>query len=330
MPVKFQDYYETLGVARSATQDEIKRAFRKLAQKFHPDVNKDKGAEEKFKQINEAYEVLSDAEKRKRYDELGENWKAGQEFRPPPGWEGAQRGGRPGAGGFGGNGSSFEFEGGDFSDFFEAFFGRSAGGRGGGFGGMGGGRAASQQGQTVETDVAITLSESMHGTSRQVTLKPAQGSGGKEKTITLKIPPGTTDGATIRAAGQGGPGLGGGPAGDLLLHVHLTPDPRFKVEGHDVITQVHVTPWEAALGAKIEVPTLDGSVTLTIPPGSQSGQKLRLKEKGLPRRASGGGASGGAGDLLGQIKIVVPKPLSDRERELFEQLKKESTFDPRK
>lgn len=331
MAVKFQDYYETLGVSRSATQEEIQRAYRKLARKYHPDVNKDKSAEAKFKQINEAYEVLSDPDKRSKYNELGENWKAGQEFRPPPGWSGSGAGGRGGPG----NGQEFHFEGGDFSDFFEALFGRMGqggmGGGGRGFPGFEGaphgfgraGAAAAQQGQTVETDVIVTLSEAIHGTSRQVTLRPAQD--GKEKTITVRIPPGTTDGTTIRARGQGGPGLGGGPPGDLLLHVHLAPDPRFKVEGHDVITQVPVTPWEAALGAKVPVETLDGTVTLTLPPGSQSGQKLRLRGKGMPKRGTNE-----AGDLLAQVKIVVPKTLSPRERELFEALQKESKFEPRK
>jgi curved DNA-binding protein len=210
MAVKFQDYYETLGVSRTATQDEIQRAYRKLARKYHPDVNKEKGAEDKFKQINEANEVLGDPEKRKKYNELGENWRAGQEFRPPPGYEDPRF--RSGGQGTPGNGQGFHFEGGDFSDFFESLFGRAGRGGAGGFGGFGrGGAGMAQQGQTVETDVVITLGEAIKGTSRQVTLRPADG--GRERTITLRIPAGTTDGSTIRARGQGGPGQGGGPGG---------------------------------------------------------------------------------------------------------------------
>ncbi|MCC7193789.1 MAG: DnaJ domain-containing protein [Phycisphaeraceae bacterium] len=326
MAVKFQDYYETLGVARTATQDEIQRAYRKLARKYHPDVNKEKGAEAQFKKVTEAYEVLSDPEKRKRYNELGENWKAGQEFTPPPGWEQRFRRGHPGTGN--GSGQQFHFEGGDFSDFFESFFGGSRGGGSrGGFdfeemlGSRGAGRSAARQGQNVEADIMITLEEAYRGTSRQLTLRTPDG---KTRTLTIKVPPGTLDGQTIRVAGQGSPGIGGAPAGDLLLHVRLAEDPRFRVDGRNLTIPVHVAPWEAALGAKVPVRTLDGELTVTIPPGSQSGQKLRIKGKGLPGRGSAE-----PGDLFAQVKIVVPKTLTDRERELFEELKKETKFDPR-
>lgn len=333
MAVKFQDYYETIGVSRTATHDEIQRAYRKLARKYHPDVNKEKSAEAQFKKVTEAYEVLSDPEKRKKYNELGENWKAGQEFTPPPGWEQQFRRGRPGAGAGAGNGGGqqFHFEGGDFSDFFESFFGGAARGPGGGgrggfdfeemMGGRGGGRTAARQGQDVEADIMITLEEAYRGTSRQLTLRSPDG---KSKTLSIKVPPGTIGGATIRAAGQGSPGFGGAPAGDLLLHVRLAEDPWYKVDGRNLTVPVHVAPWEAALGAKVTVRTLDGDLTVTIPPGSQSGQKLRIKGKGLPGRGSAE-----PGDLFAQVKIVVPKVLTERERELFEELKKESKFDPR-
>ncbi|MCE9589675.1 MAG: DnaJ domain-containing protein [Planctomycetes bacterium] len=307
MAVKYQDYYETLGVPRSASQDEIQRAYRKLARQFHPDVNKTKEAESKFKLIGEAYEVLKDPEKRKKYDELGADWKAGQEFRPPPGWEGRRQSGPQG-------GFNFSSDGGDFTDFFESFFGR------GGAGGQGfGRRTGNRDGQDVEADITISLEEAIHGSTRQLTLQSPDD--GSTRTLSVKIPQGVVESSTIRLNGQGGPGMGEGEPGDLLLRVHLAKHPQYEVDGHDLITTLDVTPWDAALGAKVAVPTPYGEVTMTVPPGTSSGQKLRLKFKGLPHR---GGSD--AGDLFVRLRIVVPKELSSRERELFEQLQKESRF----
>jgi curved DNA-binding protein len=316
MGIKFQDYYETLGVGRTASQDEIKRAYRKLARQYHPDVNpKDKHAEAKFKAVGEAYEALKDPDKRKKYDSLGQNWKTGQDFTPPPGYENIHTH-------FGGqaDGRGFGFGGGNFSDFFETIFGR------GGMDGfnMGGDRRsdpAPQTGPTHESSITISLTEAYRGGTRQVTLQdPVDGS---RKTYQVKIPAGITSGTKVRLAGQGGQSRGGGKPGDLLLKVEIAPDPRFEVDGHDLIAQLPISPWEAALGAKVPIETIDGKVELKVHAGAQSGQKLRVREKGLPVRG------GKHGDLILHLKIVVPRPLSNREKELFESLAKESTFNPR-
>lgn len=324
MAVTFQDYYETLGVKRTATQDEIRRAYRKVARKYHPDVNKAKDAEEKFKQINEAHEVLKDPEKRKLYDHLGANWKAGQEFRPPPGWDNVhfEFRGSPGA-------QEFDL-GGGFSDFFEMLFGgrRATTGRGGG---ATSGRQASwsMPGQDHEAEVTIRLEDSYHGATRSIALQANEvDDQGRVQPVTrtyeVRIPKGVTDGSRIRLAGKGGPGIGGGPPGHLYLKVHLEPHPRFRVDGHDLHVEVPLTPWEAALGSTIEVPIMEGTANLKIPPGTQSGQKLRLRGKGLPTR------DGGRGDLFAVVKIVVPKALSNRERELFTEMAAVSSFNPRR
>ncbi len=343
MPVKFQDYYETLGVPRNASKDEIQRAYRKLAKQFHPDVNKAPDAEKKFKQASEAYEVLSDPDKRQRYDELGANYKEGQEFKAPPGWEHADVGGQ------GGGAGGFNFSGGDFSDFFEAFFGRGARGqRGGGgvnvedmFENIGGRRSGGKararrspaRGSDIEAQITITLEDACHGAARDISLQPSVPGAGEfsatgPRSLRVKIPPGVTDGSTIRLAGQGQPGENGAPAGDLLLRVKLTPHPRYEVVpgSADLSTDVKITPWEAALGAKVDVPTLDGPVSLSIPPGASSGQKLRLRGKGMPIRGTKGGDRG---DLFVRILIAVPKTLTDEERDLFEKLKQASKFEPR-
>jgi curved DNA-binding protein len=324
MTVRFQDYYETLGVGRNATQDEIRRAYRKAARKYHPDVNKAKDAEEKFKQANEAYEVLKDPEKRKLYDQLGANWKAGQEFRPPPGWENVhfEFRGSPGAEGFD--------LGGGFSDFFEMLFG----GRGGGRRADGGatrGRPASwtMAGQDHEAEITIRLEDSYRGATKTITLQGHEvDDQGRVQPVTrtyeVRIPAGVTDGSRIRLAGKGGPGIGGGPPGDLYLKIRLEPHPRFRVEGHDLQMEIPVTPWEATLGSKVEVQIMEGTANLKIPPGTQSGQKLRLRGKGLPMR------DGGRGDLFAVVKIVVPKTLSSRERELFTEMARVSSFNPRR
>ena len=336
MAVKYQDYYEILGVPRSASQEEIHAAYRKLARKYHPDLNKSGDAEEKFKRVGEAYEVLKDPEKRKKYDALGENWKMGQEFTPPPGWEffSSRPGGRPGAQGFDfqvfGDFGDSPFSG--FSDFFETLFGGGMGGlrQQGGRRAPGGRRAGSAafRGQDQEAEVPISLEEAYRGARKGFTLESSVPGGSthqrESKTLEVTIPPGTTDGQRLRLRGQGVPGMGGGAPGDLYLRVRIQPHPLFKLEGSDLEIEVPVTPWEAALGARIEVPIIDGRAALKLPAGARSGQRLRLRGKGLPRKG------GERGDQYVTIRIEVPPRLSARERELFEELSKSSSFQPRR
>jgi len=310
MAVQFRDYYETLGVSKTASEDEIRSAFRKLARKYHPDVAKDKKtAEEKFKQINEAYEVLSDPEKRRKYDQLGENWNQPGGFQPPPRWGGGQPGGfRWGSGENGG--VEFEFGGTGFSDFFEAFFG---GGRGrSAFGGFGQRGTMAERGSDVEADIMVTLEEALHGSTRQVSLRRAGSK--KTETYQVKIPRGVREGQRIRLAGQGEAGEGGGKSGDLFLRVRLARHPDFSVEGSDLVHEVKIAPWQTVLGDQIIVPTLEGNARLKLPPGTQGGQRFRLRGRGLP------GVSGQRGDLYVVVQISVPKKLSEREREIWEQL----------
>jgi len=312
MAVQFRDYYETLGVSKTASEDEIKSAFRKLARKYHPDVAKDKkAAEEKFKQINEAYEVLSDPEKRRKYDQLGENWNQPGGFQPPPQWGGGQPGGgfrRWGGGDDGG--VEFEFGGTGFSDFFEAFFG---GGRGrSAFGGFGQRGATAERGNDVEADIMVTLEEALHGSTRQVSLRRAGSK--KTETYQVKIPRGVREGQRIRLAGQGEAGERGGKSGDLFLRVRLARHPDFSVEGSDLVHEVKIAPSQAVLGDQIIVPTLEGNARLKLPPGTQGGQRFRLRGRGLP------GVSGQRGDLYVVVQISIPKKLSEGERELWEQL----------
>ena len=316
MAVQFRDYYETLGVAKTATEDEIKSAFRKLARKHHPDVAKDKKtAEETFKQINEAYEVLGDADKRKKYDELGANWdRPGGGFQPPPGYGGGQPGG-----GFrrhGGNGGDVEFEfgGTGFSDFFEAFFGGGRGQPSRGAAGFGQRPTAAERGSDVEADLMVPLEEALHGATRTVSLR--RNSSSKVETYQVRIPRGVHEGQRIRLAGQGEAGSGGGKSGDLFLRVRLARHPDFTVEGSDLIHEAKLAPWQAALGAELQVPSVEGKVRLKVPAGTQSGQRFRLKELGLPN------AAGARGDLYVVSKITVPKKLTERERELWEELQK--------
>ena len=340
MSVKYHDYYKTLGVDRKASQDEIQKAYRKLARKYHPDLNKEKGAEEKFKDVNEAYEVRGDPEKRERFDTLGANWKAGQRLDDMPGFESVFNfGNGGGSGGFPGGGSGF-------SSFFDAMFGGAGGGGGfrfdssqGGQGfesifgqqGQGGCRQSrghgtmfGKKGKDIEAEITITVEDAYHGAKKSLTIETPDETGRlKSKNLSVTIPPGTTDGKVIRLAGQGGKGQHGGKDGALKLKVRITDHPHFKVQDYNVTTSVLVAPWEAALGAKVRVETLDGGITLSIPAGSQSGQKLRLKEKGLPKK------SGGRGNLFAEIRVAVPKELTDEERELFEKLSEVSEFKPR-
>jgi curved DNA-binding protein len=320
MAVKFQDYYETLGVNRNASDDEIKRAYRKLARKYHPDVNKEKDAEEKFKQVNEAHEVLKDPEKRKLYDQLGADWEAGQDFKPPPGWENVHFEFQTGPGG-----DAFGF-GGGFSDFFETLFGGRMAGRGGASARQ---AAWVMRGQDHEAEIQVSLEEAYHGATRTLTLQGHEVDDQGQvrpvvQNLQVKIPAGVADGTRIRLTGKGGAGMGGGPAGDLYLKVHIEPHPRFRVDGHDLLVEVPVTPWEAALGTMVEIPIMGGSVNLKIPPGTQSGQKLRLRGKGLPRKGHD------RGDLFAAVKIVIPKSQTPQEKELFEELARVSSFNPRK
>src|SRR5881396_1126655 len=313
MPVQFRDYYETLGVPKTATEDEIRSAFRKLARKYHPDVAKDKkAAEEKFKEINEAYEVLGDSDKRKKYDQLGADWNRPGGFQPPPGWQ--REGQQPGGGfyqwGGDGGGVQFEFGGTGFSDFFEAFFG---GGRGrSAFGGFGGRQATAERGADVEADIMVTLEEALNGSTRTVSLRRAGSN--KVENYQVKIPRGVREGQRIRLAGQGEAGERGGKSGDLFLRVRLARHPDYSVEGNDLVHEVKIAPWQAVLGDQLILPTLEGSARLKLPPGTQGGQRFRLRGRGLP------GVSGQRGDLYVVVQISVPKKLSEREREIWEQL----------
>lgn len=296
MAVKFEDYYKVLGVARDAAADEIKRAYRKLAQKLHPDRNKQADAAERFSKVSEAYEVLKDPEKRKQYDRFGQNYKAGQDFRPPPGFEGFHGGG--------GGTRGFEFEGADFSDFFNQMFGGRA--ASGGENPFSGGRQAPRPPREQEAEITVSLHEAYHGGTRQLTLSGGPGSFGGEKKIDVKIPPRLKPGSKIRLKGE-----------NLLLKINVAPDPRFQIDGAsgvNLVTDLKISPALAALGGKADVHTLDGTVTLTIPPGVTSGGKLRLAGKGL-------GPESKRGDLMVRVLIVVPKTLTDEQRSLYEKLR---------
>jgi len=301
--VQFKDYYAVLGVPKTATQDEIRKAFRKLARQHHPDVAKDKKtAEAKFKEINEANEVLSDPEKRKKYDELGADWNSPGRHGPPPDWQ--QGGGFDFGGGGGGGGS-----GGGFSDFFEAFFGgRGHGGNGrrrkAGFG------AFAQRGSDLELELPVTIEEALHGGRKAFGLDR----GGRAETVTVNIPRGVRVGQKIRLTGQGGEGIGGGERGDLYLLVKLAPHVDYRVDGFDLIRPVPVPVWSAVLGGDVEVPTPDGTVKMKIPSGTQPGQKFRLKGRGLPS------GKDTRGDFFAEARVLLPTSLGEKERALWEQL----------
>ena len=331
MSVKFKNYYEILGVPRTASEDDIKKAYRKLARKYHPDINKSAGAEARFKEIGEANEVLSDAGKRARYDQLGSNWQAGQDFRPPPGYENVRfdfQGAPCGAG----RGFTPRDMGG-FSDFFESLFGQNFNGRQTDprFGMWGNADEEIQGGGLdQEAEIMISLEEACHGATKSIRLQsgPEANLSGRTppatKNYQVKIPAGITEGARIRLAGQGAHTPRGGAAGDLYLRVKIAPHPVFRVNGHDIEVELLLAPWEAALGAKVTIPTLEGSAALTIPPGTESGQRMRLRGKGLRQ-----GRGLEPGDLIVAIRIVVPKILTSREEELFRELARVSAFKPR-
>ncbi len=344
MSVQYKDYYASLGVPRNASDADIKKAFRKLAREHHPDVAKDKKkAEEKFKEINEAYEVLGDPAKRKRYDELGANWQSGSDFRPPPGWENLgntrRRSGGPGKADF-----EFHFGGTGFSDFFEQVFGSRRAGGSRPQNDFGGGEST-ERGRDIEGDIMVTLDEAMRGSVRAVNVKHAvecencAGSGmrgqrtcstcggagrvNKTESYQVKIPAGVMEGQRLRLAGRGQAGSGGGEAGDLFLRVKFARHPDFDVDGANLIYEAQLAPWEAVLGTNISVPTLAERVNIRIPPGTQNGQKLRVRGRGFPQR------DGGNGDLIVMATVELPQKISEHERKLWEQLSRESSFKPR-
>ena len=288
--MQFKDYYETLGLARGADAEAVKRAYRKQARKYHPDVSKEPNAEEKFKEVQEAYEVLRDAEKRAAYDQLGPNFRSGQQFRPPPDW--AQRFGA-GAGHAGGQRFS-DING--FSDFFSSLFGAAAGG-------------APQQ-ESAGGHIDVSVEEAFKGTRRRVTISE----NGRERAVDVQIPAGVTDGQALRISGLGG-------RGPLLIRVKLRPHPIFALQGKDVEVDLPLAPWEAALGAKVAVPTLGGTVELTIRPGAQTGQKLRLRGRGFPGAPSG--------DQFVNIKLVTPVAETPEAKEAYERMRREFDFNPR-
>jgi len=308
--MEYKDYYAILGVDKKANDDEIKKAYRRLARKYHPDVSKEKNAEDQFKNVQEAYEVLKDAKKREAYDTLGSNWKNGQDFRPPPGWgDGGQF--------YSSDGSQFSGEDmGGFSDFFSQLFG-AGGRRGGGFR-HGGFEEVKQRGSDQNAKLAISLSDAFHGSSRTFQLQMPDG----VRTIKVNIPTGSLTGQKLRLAGQGGPGINGGPAGDLYLEIEVQPDSLYSLQGKDIYITLPVTPWEAALGSEIKVPTLGGAVGMKLAPGATAGQKFRLKGRGLPGTP--------AGDQYAIVQIVAPVAHTPEQKELYEKMATVMPFNPRK
>lgn len=306
----YKDYYKTLNVDRKATQDEIKRAYRKLARKYHPDVSKEADAELKFKELGEAYEVLKDPEKRVAYDQLGSNWNSQQGFKPPPDW-----------------GSGFEFHGAPrgggsqqgFSDFFESLFGQ-AGGMGGG------GRGFHMQGEDHHAKIFVNLEDSYRGATRSISLQmpdvtPDGHVVSRSRTLKVNIPKGIRQGQQIRLSGQGAKGQGSGKAGDLYLEIEFNPHRFYRVEGADVYLELPVAPWEAALGANVKVPTPSGAIDLKIPANSKAGKKLRIKGRGIPAKTPG--------DLYLVLQIVLPPAKDEKSRELYKRMQEEIVFDPR-
>ncbi|MDY6946076.1 MAG: DnaJ C-terminal domain-containing protein [Pseudomonadota bacterium] len=304
---EYKDYYKIMGVARDVGQDELKRVYRRLARKFHPDVSKEKDAEARFKEVQEAYEVLKDPQKRSAYDQLGSNWRQGQDFRPPPEWAQNHE-----------FSTAFGDQEGGFSDFFSSLFG--AGGVGGRAGRTrGGGRGFAMAGDDQVAAIEIGLEDSFRGGTQTIELNSQQM--GEPRTLKITIPQGIVEGQRIRLAGQGSPGHGGGPAGDLYLEVRFRKHKLFQVEGRDVTLTLPVAPWEAALGATVPTPTLAGAVDLRIPANAKAGQRMRLKGRGLPGTTPG--------DQYVVLKIVLPPADSPKARELYEQMQRELPFDPR-
>jgi len=307
--VSTTDYYERLGVKRDATADEIQKAFRQLARKFHPDVNKAAGAEDKFKSLNEAHEVLKDAEKRRLYDQYGENWKAISEGRQAPPGQGGQN---FDFGGFGGAGGQP-----DMGSIFEQFFAQQ---QGAAAGGRRRPRSRAAKGEDMEAEITLDVIDAYKGMSREIGLEDSEGA---QHRLTVKIPAAVRDGQKIRLKGRGHPGVMGGPQGDLLLVVRLAATGDFRLEGENLHTMLLVSPWEAALGATVDVNTLDGALRLKVPAGSSSGRQIRLRGKGYPK------ADGEKGDLFATVQVRIPESLTDEERKLFEELQSVSKFDPR-
>ncbi len=305
--MEYKDYYQTLGVEKNASADDIKKAYRKLVRKFHPDVSKESDAEKRTKEINEAYDVLGDAEKRTAYDELGRGQRPGQPFQPPPDW-----------------GSSYDFGagGGSADDFFSDLFahaGRRAGPRGSG-------AHFKMRGDDIHAAITVPLHDAYHGATRTITLRaPERDASGRivtrERSLSVDVPKGVVPGQQLRLAGQGHPGVNGGAAGDLFLEIQLQPDARYRVDGRDVYENVPVAPWEAALGAHIDVPTPSGTVQVSVPAGSQSGRKLRLRARGIPGHPPG--------DLYLILDLVLPPATDERARELYQKMAREMAFNPR-
>lgn len=302
--MKYKDYYKILGVARDAKAEDIKKAYRRLARKYHPDVSKETGAEEKFKDVNEANDVLSDPEKRGAYDQLG-YYQPGQDFRPPPNWGGRSGGGGAGAG---------DFSGMDFSDFFSQMFGAGQGGQAGGAHRR---PRPAPRGQDVEATLALTLEEAFHGCEKQIDL-PSIG----QSSVKMRVAAGALPGQRLRLSGKGQPSSMGGAAGNLLLTLQIAPHALYRLEGKDIYLDTPIAVWEAALGTTLTVPTLSGNLRLKVPAAARSGQKLRLSGRGMP-------SSEGNGDFFVQLQIVLPPTLSDEERELYERLQSLSQFNPR-
>ena len=325
MPVDYKDYYKVLGVSAKATDEEIKKAFRTLARKYHPDVAKDKkSAEEKFKEVNEANEVLSNPESRRKYDQLGADWKTGTQSRPPPG-QYASHAGRSGT-------DEFQFEGTGFSDFFEQFFGGRAGRTRGAspFGSQesngDSGESGEQRGQDIQGDILITLDEVLHGAMRAISVRRANTRTAREETETyqVRVPVGVQAGQSIRVPGKGGEGLGGGQAGDIYLSVRYAQNPDWQTRGADLIGQLELAPWEAVLGTTVSVKTLEDSISLKVPPRTQPGNQLRVRGKGLPVGTTK------RGDLYVAVSIQLPTQIGKEEERLWKELAMASTFDPRK
>ena len=309
--MEYKDYYQMMGVERDATQDQIKRAYRKLARKFHPDVNKESDAETRFKEVGEAYAVLKDPEKRVAYDQLGSKWKEGQDFHPPPDWD-------QGFEFSGGGADNFDAE--QFSDFFDSLYGQAGASRGRGHGSF------NLQGQDSHAKIIIELEDAYHGASRSITLKKVDMSAdgrpvAKEHTLNVKIPKGIRQGQHIRLAKQGGAGVGQGEAGDLYLEIEFRSHALYHVEGADVYLDLPVAPWEAALGAKVKVPTPTGSIEMTIPESSSNGRKMRLKGRGIPGKQ--------AGDFYVVLHIVLPPAESDEAKSAYREMEKALAFNPR-